>query len=57
MNAEEETIVKLKIERDKLREEIYKTMNDDEQALLTKRQSLALKEKELKNALLALELV
>jgi len=55
MNQEEEVIVKLKIERDKLREEIVKTMNDNEQALLTKRQLLAAKEKELRNVLLALK--
>ena len=57
MLSEEEAIVKLIIERDKLREEIDKTMNDNEQALLTKRQSLAAKEKELRNALLALKSV
>lgn len=55
MKIEEEAALKLLLERDKLREEIDKTMNDNEQALLTKRESLAAKEKELRNALLALK--
>lgn len=55
MLSEEEAIVKLKIERDELQEEIDKTRNDNEQALLTKRQSLAAKKKELRNALLAIK--
>jgi hypothetical protein len=57
MKIEEAAALKLILERDKLQEEINKTMNDNEQALLTKRESLAAKEKELRNALLALKSV